>query len=63
VLSRAGEARGYLVLLWQLVGRIEGESYREETFRSLIAPELDPQSFRAILEKAQAGEKECQAAT
>jgi hypothetical protein len=63
VLSRAGEARGFLVLLWQLVGQLESEGYREETFRSLIAPELDPQSFRVILEKAEAGEKECRAAT
>ncbi|MBW2272778.1 MAG: hypothetical protein JRG96_05875 [Deltaproteobacteria bacterium] len=63
LLSRAGEARGYLVLLWQLVVQLESEAYRQETFRSLVAPELDPKSFGVIFGKAEAGEKSCQAPT
>jgi hypothetical protein len=61
VLSRAGEVRGYLALLRQLVAQLESEAYRQETFRSLVAPELDPQSFGVILEKADQAERTCQA--
>ncbi len=61
LLSRAGEARGYLALLRQLVVELESEAYREETFRGLVAPELDPMSFGAILQRADDGQKDCQA--
>ena len=58
-LSEAGNARGYLALLRRFVAGLEAESYRRDTFRSLVAPELDPMSFGVIMDKAEAQERAC----
>ncbi len=58
-LSEAAEGRGFLALLRSFVAHVEEEAYRSESYRSLIAPELDPMSFDVILERAQGLEKNC----
>ena len=60
-LSQAGEARGFIALLRQFVAELESEAHRDETLRSLIAPEMDPQTFGVLLEKARAREQSCRA--
>jgi hypothetical protein len=60
-LSQAAEAIGFLALLRQFVIELEGEHHRRETFRSLVAPELDPMSFDVIMDKAESSERECAA--
>ncbi len=61
-LSQAGDARGFIALLRQFVFELEEEPHREETFRSLVAPEMDPMSFAVVMQKAAARERECLAA-
>ncbi|MDP6977867.1 MAG: hypothetical protein QF570_04595 [Myxococcota bacterium] len=58
-LSQAGDARGFVSLLRQFVHELEDEPHRRETFRSLVAPELDPMTFGVIMEKAEAHEQAC----
>jgi len=58
-LSQAGDARGFLSLLDRFVSEMEESEYQRETFRSLIAPELDEASFDAIMDRAQERRKSC----
>lgn len=58
-LSQAGQARGFIALLRQFVAELEEDAHRDETFRSLVAPELDPPTFEVILEKAKVRERDC----
>ncbi len=60
-LFESGKARGYLALLRRFVDGMEAGPFRDETLRSLIAPELDPDGFAAVLEAAHASEKACRA--
>ena len=60
-LSQAAEASGFLALLRQFVVELETSQHRRETFRSLVAPELDPMSFDVIMDKAEASERDCAA--
>lgn len=60
-LSQAAEATGFLALLRQFVAELEDQQHRRETFRSLVAPELDSTSFGVIMDKAEASERECAA--
>jgi len=62
-LNQAAQAEGFLALLRTFVNDIEDEQYRVETFRSLIAPELDSSSFEVVLEKADAAQASCAAAS
>jgi hypothetical protein len=61
-LNQAAQARGFLVLLRAFVFDLEDEEYRAETYRSLIAPELDSRSFEVALQKAEASKASCMAA-
>ena len=58
-LNQASQAEGFLALLRTFVYDIEAQDYRAETYRSLIAPELDSSSFDVVLEKANAAQDEC----
>jgi hypothetical protein len=58
-LSEAGNARGYLVLLWRFVAGLEAPEYRRDTFRSLVAPELDSMSFDVMMDRAEEQERSC----
>jgi hypothetical protein len=62
-LNQAARARGFLALLRTFVFSLEDEEYRAETYRSLIAPELDSGSFEVALERADAAEASCVAAS
>lgn len=57
--SQAASAQGYLALLERLVEELEPPAYRAETLRSLVAPELEPSRFAAILAEAKAAEARC----
>jgi hypothetical protein len=59
-LNQAAQAQGFLALLRTFVYDVEDEEYRAETYRSLIAPELDPSRFEVVLQKANAAQTECQ---
>jgi hypothetical protein len=58
-LSQAADATGYLVLLRQFVGAFEEEEFRQETLRSLIAPELDLARFEQSVQAADQRERAC----
>lgn len=60
-LSQAGEAMGFLALLRQFVINVEGPEYADETLRSLIAPELEPEVFVGALREAREVEEGCRA--
>ena len=53
-------ALGYLALLRRFVAEMEAEPYRESTLRGLIAPELPPDRFDALLRQAQEREQSCE---
>ena len=58
-LIQAADAKGFLALLRRFVDGMEAGRYREETMRSLVAPELDAEAFAKVLEIAQASEQAC----
>lgn len=58
-LNQAAQAKGFLALLRTFVYDLEQEEYRAETYRSLIAPELDSTTFDVVLEKANAAQETC----
>lgn len=62
-LNQAADARGFLALLRTFVGDLEKPEYRAETYRSLIAPELDSSSFAVALDKAERARASCLAAS
>ena len=62
-LSQAADARGFLALLRKFVDDFEKPDDRVETYRSLIAPELDSRSFSVALGKADAARASCLAAS
>jgi hypothetical protein len=57
--SQASDVRGYLVMLRSFVDALEPEPYRRETFRGLVAPEVVPSSFDALMAAAEAAEQSC----
>ena len=57
--SQAAEVRGYLVLLRQFVAELEAEPNRRETLRGLVAPEVGPAEFNAIVDQSEAAERLC----
>jgi hypothetical protein len=57
--SQSGEVKGYLAMLRQLVNELEPAVDRREALRGLIAPELGPASFDAILRAAELREQQC----
>lgn len=61
-LNQAAGAEGFLALLRSFVFDLEDDAYRAETYRSLIAPELDTSSFAVIFDKASGAESTCLAA-
>jgi hypothetical protein len=58
-ISQAGEVRGYLAMLRQFVAELEPEAYRRETLRGLVAPEVSPASFEAMVGAGERSEREC----
>jgi hypothetical protein len=62
-LNQAAQAKGFLALLRTFVYELEDESYRAETFRGLIAPELDSGTFNVVLAKATAAQATCAASS
>ncbi len=58
-LNQASQARGFLALLRTFVYELEQGAYKVETYRSLIAPELDMTTFAGIVEKAEAAASAC----
>ena len=58
--TEPNEALGYLALLRRFVAEMEAEPYRESTLRGLIAPELPPDRFDALLRQAQEREQSCE---
>ena len=61
-LNQAAQAEGFLALLRKFVYDLEAEDYRLETYRSLIAPELDSATFDVVVAKADAASGSCLAA-
>lgn len=57
--SQASEVRGYLALLRRFVAELEAAPYRRETLRGLIAPEVGPSDFAAIVDASEAAERHC----
>jgi hypothetical protein len=57
--SQAAEVRGYLSMLRHFVAELEPPSDRRESLRGLIAPELGPASFEAIVRDAELREQHC----
>ena len=58
-LIQAADAKGFLALLRRFVDGMEQQSYREETLRSLLAPELDGEAFSKVAEIARSSEQAC----
>jgi len=58
-LNQASRAKGFLALLRTFVYDLEDEEYRTETYRSLIAPELDSTTFDVVLGKANSAQASC----
>jgi hypothetical protein len=57
--SQAADAMGYLALLRCFVAELESPPYRRETLRGLIAPEVSPAGFEAMMDEAEAAEQRC----
>jgi len=60
-LSQGAEAVGYLALLRSFVARIESPEQQRATLRGLVAPEIEPARFDAIVEAAERAERQCYA--
>lgn len=58
-LSQAADVRGYLALLRRFVVELEAAPYRRETLRGLVAPEVVPSDFDAVIEASEAAERAC----
>jgi hypothetical protein len=57
--SQAGEVRGYLAMLRELVAELEPAEHRRETLRGLVAPEVSPAAFASLVDSAEAAERAC----
>ena len=60
-LSQPGGALGFLALLDAFVRGLEEGEAQVDALRGLLAPELDPTSFRATLGEARDAEDACRA--
>ena len=58
-MSQASEVIGYVAVLRAFVRELERESYRVETLRGVIAPELAPSRFSAVVGQGVAAEQAC----
>jgi hypothetical protein len=58
-LTQAGSATGYLALLRRFAVAVEGDEYARQTFRSLVAPEMNAARFGALMDVAERREQEC----
>jgi len=58
-LTQPGGALGFLALLDAFVRSLEAEEAQSDALRGLLAPELDPTSFRVALDVARDHEDEC----
>jgi len=59
--SQAGDVVGYLALLRAFVEELEPETFRVETLRGVVAPELGPVQFAAAVEAGVVAERDCRA--
>jgi hypothetical protein len=57
--SQAAEVKGYLAILRQLIDELEPAANQRGTLRGLIAPEVNPADFDAIVDGAEAAERLC----
>jgi hypothetical protein len=57
--GEASRAEGYLALLRRFVAELEPGPYRRETLRGLVAPEVPPARFAAMVAGAEARERRC----
>jgi hypothetical protein len=57
--SQASEVRGYLAMLRSFVAELEAAPHRRATLRGLVAPEVAPADFDAMLDRAEAAERRC----
>jgi hypothetical protein len=57
--TQPNEAIGYLSLLRRFVAEMEEQPHRDATLRGLVAPELAPDRFDAILREALERERSC----
>jgi hypothetical protein len=51
--------RGYLAMLHSFVAELEAAPHRRATLRGLVAPEVAPADFDAMLDRAEAAERRC----
>jgi hypothetical protein len=61
--TQAHEVLGYLALLRRFVAELEPAPYRRESLRGLVAPEVAPSRFGAMVDAADAREAACRGAT
>ena len=59
--SQASNAEGYLSLLRQFVVELESPEHWRGIYRGLIAPEVNPASFDAMMSRAEGREQRCRA--
>jgi hypothetical protein len=57
------EALGYLALLRRFVAELEAEPTRRSALRGLVAPELPPERFAMLLDRAEQSEASCRTGT
>jgi hypothetical protein len=57
--SQPHEALGYLALLRRFVALLEPADESRSTLRGLVAPELSPERFQAVVDEALARERRC----
>jgi hypothetical protein len=58
-MSQPADAIGFLALLRSFVDRLEPAGGRHETLRGLVAPEVEPARFDAMLDGAEQAERGC----
>jgi len=59
--TRAEDAVGYLAVLRTFVAELQPEGHRSASLRGLIAPDVAPERFAGLLERARAREQACRA--
>ncbi len=59
--SEAGNVRGYIALLREFIEQLEARPQWRSTLRGVVAPELSPRAFDAVVDRAEERERECAA--
>ena len=58
--TQPGQAVGYIAVLREFVAELEAPTQHRSGLRSLIAPDLSPADFDAVVDAAQRSEAGCQ---